>query len=234
MALSAKAYFATTEVQTRFGLTRHDLAYLVENGLLKASVRVWDVLIEEGCYEQDADGAPFRLPIERRPFSGLLDLRAKDASRLFRDQGAAIDAFAAAEGEYLVVLRPEDGVEVRLDDLVIRREERDRFERAQRPAPPAPANGQPFKVLGDYREVIAGGRSFHLGSCQAEVVRLLHAAAKTGEPWRHGKAVLGAAGSSCTRMADLFKSQRHWRELIVSDARGHYRLNIPLSLNALP
>jgi hypothetical protein len=29
-------------------------------------------------------------------------------------------------------------------------------------------------------------------------------------------------------MADLFKSQRHWRELIASDGRGHYRLNIPL------
>ena len=234
MALSAKAYFALAEIQTRLGLTRHDLAYLVENGLLKVSVRVWDVLIEEGCYEQDADGAPFRLPTERRPYSGLLDLRAQDASRLFRDQGAVIDAFAAAEGEYRVVLRPEGGVPVRLDDLVIRREERDRFEREQQPAPPPRANGQPFKVLGDYKEVIAGGRSFHLGSCQAEVVRLLHAAAKTGEPWRHGKAVLGAAGSSCTRMADLFKSQRHWRELIVSDARGHYRLNIPLSLNALP
>ena len=33
MALSAKAYFALTEIQARFGLTRYDLAYLIENGL---------------------------------------------------------------------------------------------------------------------------------------------------------------------------------------------------------
>jgi hypothetical protein len=106
---------------------------------------------------------------------------------------------------------------VRLDDLVVRRDERERFEWEQRPAPPK-LNGHAFKVLGDYKEVIVAGRSFHLGACQAEVVRLLHEAAKTEEPWRYGKAVLAAAGSSCTRMADLFKSQQHWRELIASDA----------------
>jgi hypothetical protein len=227
MVLSQKAYYALDEIQTRLGLTRHDLGYLVENGLLKASVRVWDVLIEEGCYERDADGQWFRLPTDHRRVSGLLDLRAKDAYRLFRDQVAVIDAFDAADGEYVVVLRPEDGIEIRLADLVVRREERDRFEREQRPAPPR-LNGQAFKVLGDYKEVILGGRSFHLGACQAEVVRLLHEAANTEEPWRYGKAVLATAGSSCTRMADLFKSQRHWRELIASDGRGHYRLAIPL------
>ena len=225
--LSEKAYYALAEIQTRFGLSRHDLAYLVENGLLKASVRLWDVLIEEGSFERDADGRSFRLPTDHRRFSGLLDLRAKDAYRLFRDQVAVVDAFDAAEGEYVLLLRPEDGVEVRLDDLVVRREARDRFEREQRPAPPR-LNGHAFKVLGDYKEVIIGGRSFHLGPCQAEVVRMLHEAAMTGEPWRYGKAVLAAAGSSSTRMADLFKSQRHWRELIASDGRGHYRLAIPL------
>jgi hypothetical protein len=80
-----------------------------------------------------------------------LDLRAQDASRLFRDQGAVIDAFAAAEGEYRVVLRPQHGVEVRLDDLLIRREERDRFEREQQPAPRSPPSS-----CRRQREAIAG------------------------------------------------------------------------------
>lgn len=225
--LSDKAYFGLDEIQTRFGLSRCDLAYLLENGLLKASVRVWDVLIEEGAYERGTDGRMLRLPFDQRCASGLLELRARDAYRLFRDQVAVIDTFDTKNGEYLVLLRPEEGIEVRLDDLVIRREERDRFVREQRPAPPR-LNGQALTVVGDYKEVIIGGRSFRLGPCQAEVVRLLHQAARTEEPWRHGKAVLAAAGSSSTRMADLFKSQRHWRELIASDGRGHYRLAIPL------
>jgi hypothetical protein len=227
MPLREKAYFGLEEIQTRLGLKRRDLTYLLENGLLKASVRVWDAVIEEGEYDRAADGQTFRLPTDQRRFSGLLDLRPKDTYRLFRDQTALINAFDAPEGAYLVLLRPEAGIEVRLDDLVVRRDERDRFERMQRPSP-AKLNGHAFKVIGDYKEVIVAGRSFHFGACQAEVVRLLHEAAKTEEPWRYGKAVLAAAGSSCTRMADLFKSQRHWRELIASDGRGHYRLAIPL------
>jgi hypothetical protein len=227
MPLRDKAYFRLDEIQARLRLSRGDLTYLVENGLLKASVRIWHALMEEGEYDRAADGQTFRLPIEQRRFSGLLDLRPEDTYRLFRDQTALINAFDAPEGAYLVVLRPEDGVEVRLDDLVVRRDERDRFERQQRPAPPR-INGNAFKVVGDYKQVIIADRLFHLGTCQAEVVRLLHEAAKTEEPWRYGKAVLAAAGSSCTRMADLFKSQRHWRELIASDGRGHYRLAIPL------
>ena len=225
--LSEKAYYALAEIQARLGLTRHDLGYLVENGLLKASVRVWDAVIEKGEYDRAADGQTFRLPDRSAPFlrparsarQGCLPAVPRSDRRHRR--------LRCSEGEYLVLLRPEDGIEVRLDDLVVRRDERDRFERTQRPAPPK-LNGHAIKILGDYKEVIVAGRSFHLGACQAEVVRLLHEAAKTEEPWRYGKAVLAAAGSSCTRMADLFKSQRHWRELIASDGRGHYRLAIPL------
>jgi hypothetical protein len=131
MPLREKAYFGLEEIETRLRLV-----YLVENGLLKASVRVWDAVIEEGEYDRAADGQTFRLPTDQRRFSGLLDLRPKDAYRLFRDQIAVIDAFDAPEGEYLFVLRPEDGIEVRLDDLVVRRDERDRFERTQRTALP--------------------------------------------------------------------------------------------------
>lgn len=225
--LSDKAYFGLDEIQARFGLSRRDLAYLIENGLLKTSVRVWHVLVEEGYYEHDAQAGHFRVPCDQRHVSGLLDLYTWDAYRLFRDQAALIDSFDAAEGDYCVLLRPEDGIEVRLDDLVVRREERDRFAREHRPPTPR-CNGQAFTVVGDYKEVIVNGRSFHLGSCQAKVVRLLHAAAKTKDPWRHGKVVLADAGSLSTRMADLFKSQRHWRELIESDRRGHYRLASPL------
>jgi hypothetical protein len=42
-----------------------------------------------------------------------------------------------------------------------------------------------------------------------------------------GKLILGEAGSSSTRMSDVFKSQPHWRRLIDSDGRGRYRLRVP-------
>jgi hypothetical protein len=227
MPLRERAYYGLDEIQARLKLTRRELLYLVENGLLKASARVWDAVIDEGEYDRAADGQTFRLPTDQRRFSGLLDLRPQDAYRLLRHQTAVVNAFDAPEGQYLVLLHPEDGIEVHVDDLVVHRDERDRFDRTQRPSPPR-VTGDAFRVVGDYKQVIIAGRSFHLGACQAEVVRLLHEAAKTEEPWCYGKAVLAAAGSSCTRMGDLFKSQRHWRQLIASDGRGHYRLAIPL------
>ena len=89
-------------------------------------------------------------------------------------------------------------------------------------------NAPSLRAAPDYRDVAINGHSFTLGDCQAAVVRILHDAARAGTPWKHGKVVLAQAGSSCTRMADLFKSQPRWRVLIASDRRGRYRLNIPL------
>ena len=55
-------------------------------------------------------------------------------------------------------------------------------------------------------------------------VRALHEAARRGEPWQSGKAILAAAGSRSLKMSDVFKSKKNWRLLIESDGRGAYRL----------
>ena len=70
---------------------------------------------------------------------------------------------------------------------------------------------------------------YTLGPIQAKVVSILYDAATTGSPWRHGQQVLAEAGSRCTRISDLFKTQAEWRKLIQSDKRGKYRLNIKFS-----
>jgi len=68
MPLRERAYYGLDEIQARLKLTHRELLYLVENGLLKASVRVWDVLIEAGEYDRAADGQTFRLPDRSAPF----------------------------------------------------------------------------------------------------------------------------------------------------------------------
>ena len=92
-------------------------------------------------------------------------------------------------------------------------------------------NGQPMEEAtfihsADYLEVRCNGCRFKLGPIQAEVVRALHEAAQAGAPWQNGKAILSRAGSKSLRMADVFKSQKDWRQLIRSDRRGGYRLNL--------
>jgi hypothetical protein len=70
---------------------------------------------------------------------------------------------------------------------------------------------------------------FHLGPIQAKIVKQLHKAALTNEPWRSGTLLLEGAGSTSIKLADVFKSKRHWRRLIESDRRGKYRLRLPAS-----
>ena len=229
MSLIDKAYFTLEEIEERWQLPRRDVVYLAENGLLKLSVRLFNVRLERGYYDELTDGDWSSVPTERRGFSGLQDIGQHDAFRLFRDGQATIDRFDAPAEEYCEVLEPPEGIPVRASEVVVRREERDRVERqhglmrAGTPRRPA------FQQLNDYNEVHLSGLIFKLGSVQSRVVRQLHKAALAGEPWCNGKTVLEAAGSACTRLADLFKSQRHWRELIESDGRGRYRLLLPPS-----
>ena len=81
-----------------------------------------------------------------------------------------------------------------------------------------------FRASTDYSHIRCSGHEFRLGAIQAQVVRILHAAALRGDPWQSGKAVLASAGSRSLKMSDVFKSQKNWRLLIESDRRGDYRL----------
>ena len=87
--------------------------------------------------------------------------------------------------------------------------------------------GMPFWHAPDYSEVRLHGQSFPFtGPIQRAVVRILHAAAETSEPWCLGKTILQKAGSTDLnmRMVNLFGRHVAWKVLILSDGRGKYRL----------
>lgn len=225
-----KAYFTLPELLERWAIAEADLIYLAENDRLRLSVRVFGLPVEFGDHEQSAQGEWLRIPLERQCFSGLLDLYAHDAFRLFRAGEVSLTEFRTPVAAY-ASLRDEAGLlHVIIGDLLVRREERDRFERETgfRGAPERgilPPQLSDFRASPDYHEVHCAGHNFRLGPIQAQVVRALHEAARTGAPWVSGKSVLAAAGSRSLRMADVFKSQLHWRHLILSNRRGDYRLN---------
>jgi hypothetical protein len=226
MSLIDKAYFTLEEIEERWQLPHRDVVYLAENGLLKLSVRLFNVRLEWGEFEDFSNGHWNRIPTDQRWFSGLQDLREHDAFRLFRDGQAQIDQFAMPEEHHYCHLRePTDSLTIRVCDVVVQRQERDRVEKEHGLAGATrPAVTSIFRQANDYGEVHVAGRVFNLGPVQSRVVKQLHRAAITGDPWCSGKALLAAAGSSSTRLADLFKSQRDWRQLIESDRRGNYRL----------
>ena len=221
-----KAYFTLPEILDRWSISEADLIYLAENDKLRLSVRVFGVPLELGDYEKTHEGEHFRVPTEQSRFSGLLDLYAQDVFQLFRCSEVHLSEFRTPRASYATLYGEADPIFVMIGDLLLRREERDRFEAetgflGAETGPQLPV----FSASPDYQDVRCSGHQFRLGPIQAQVVRALHEAARRGEAWQSGKEILSAAGSKSLKMSDVFKSQKQWRSLIESNGRGNYRLN---------
>lgn len=220
-----KSYFTLPEILARWSIKDADLAYLAENAKLRLSIRVFGLPIEFGHHEEVDPGIFVAMPSEIRRFSGLLDLYPQDLYAIFRGQEVAPTDFQAPDAGYARLLDDHVPPLVRKGDLVIRQHERDRFEKEEAAGfgPGATSTGA-FSASADYQHVEFKGQSFRFGPIQAAVVRALHEAALAGSPWQNGKSVLERAQSQSLRMSDVFKSKPNWRQLILSDGRGSYRL----------
>ena len=88
-----------------------------------------------------------------------------------------------------------------------------------------------FTANKDYTVVCIGPAEFHFGDMQAAVVRELHRASLTPEPWCSGKVLLHQAGSDSGNVGDLFRRHRNpsWRDLIEYRHNGKYRLSVGAS-----
>jgi len=220
-----KAYFTLPEILDRWSMPEADLIYLAENDKLRLSVRVFGLPVEFGDYEMTDDGRRYNVPVERKHFSGLVDLNARDAFRLFRCGELVVTEFRTPKADYASLWDDAEPVLFNVGDLLLRREERDRFEAKSGFSGARAEAAQPtFHASPDYHHVRCQGRDFRLGPIQAQVVRVLHDAARAGNPWLSGKTILAAAGSRSLKMSDVFKSQKHWRDLIASNQRGLYSL----------
>ncbi|MDT8854854.1 hypothetical protein RNZ50_07445 [Paracoccaceae bacterium Fryx2] len=221
----AKAYFTLAEVLDRWSLPEADVAYLAENDQLRLSIRILNLPIEFGDFEETDDGRCYSIPCERSSFNGLLDLHVQDVFQLFRTGEVSVTRFRTTKADYACFFGSRETLKTRKPDLVLSREERDRFEAKSGFREAAGVKqAKAFHASADYHNVRCNGHEFQLGPIQAQVVRILHAAAQRGEPWQSGKAVLGEAGSRSLKMSDIFKSKKDWPLLIESNGRGAYRL----------
>jgi hypothetical protein len=226
MVFIEKHYFNLRETAARWALEADDLAYMAENGELQVSVRVDHVRLERGFVKKCGD-EELRIPHQRMWYTGVVDLTRRDAFLVFRSGKRSVCEFhTSGPDEYAALIDPTAAIVVRRDHVVIRREERDRIEAVHESAGRTVAEGIGFQHSSDYRHVRLGTAEMALGAVQAEVVRLLHQAAMTDNPWCDGKTLLSKAGATSLRMSDVLKSQKHWRLLILSDGRGRYQLRL--------
>jgi hypothetical protein len=85
-----------------------------------------------------------------------------------------------------------------------------------------------FTANEDYTFVRIGTAEFHFGDLQAAIIRELHLASRTAEPWCRGKELLDAARSNSNNVGDLFRRHLNpsWRVLIEYRHNGKYRLAV--------
>jgi hypothetical protein len=224
MRLVQKDYFTVEELIERWEMPRRDFEYLAENGHLRLSVRLAGVALEWGEYERHGPSCWFQVTTQVGLYAGLLDLMESDVLKLFRHGEALVEYFHAENPAYCRTAEGDDPICVRLADVLVRDHERLRAENWMQAASAKRRKPAGFSQTNDYKQVSCDGLDFHFGPVQSAIVAILHRASMDGSPWCSGKAILEQAGSVSTRMADVFKSQPHWRKLIQSNRRGLYRL----------
>ena len=235
MVFQDKAYDRLHNLWKRWGISQEDAYYAIENGLLRACVWMPMRYVERGVIK---DG---KFIYEQHEYKeGFLGVRPEDFRHICSTGRAKLRIFRSVKREgnilRLAYEPPQPALMVRIYDLVVLKEERVKFEQDYNITvgkmlhlPEKPGFDGTFNYSNDYRHVILEGEEYHLGDVQARVIEQLHDAARSRQPWVHGKTLIYESGSHAMRMRDIFKHKLNWRKLILSNDRGYYRLNIPLN-----
>lgn len=234
MAIPERAYDRLQNLWRRLGLSQEDIYYAIENDQLRTSVWMPMRFMERGVIK---DGKFVFVRHECR--EGFIGVRPQDFHRICSTGRAKLRIFRSVRQEdhilRLAYEPPQPGITVRIHDLVVLQDDRKRFEQNYDLPhddntlhfPVKPGVEGNFRYSNDYRHITLNGHEYRLGDVQARIIEQLHDAARSRQPWIHGKTLIYESGSQALRVRDIFKHQRKWRELIKSDDRGYYRLNIP-------
>ena len=85
-----------------------------------------------------------------------------------------------------------------------------------------------FEILSsDFTCILWHGREMKFGVSQGKIIEQLWKAREAGEPWVYGKRLLTSIGSGAERVRSLFHKNKNWKDLILTDYKGKYRLNLP-------
>lgn len=234
MPIPEKQYTRLEALLARWNLSKDDVFYAVENGLLQCCAWLQPRYMERGAEENGCF-----LPNQHQRCHGLVRVRPQDCHAIFQDQEVLAHSFIPldAPDELLRITHepPQPYVCLRIQHLLVMCEEQRRFEslysircrcKSKRQRHKHAHSKPDIRTYNDYKEVVIHGRTHHLGQVQAEIVRHLHEASKGQNPWVHGKTLLANSCSQAARFQDVFKNKSGWRDLIESDGRGHYRLNL--------
>jgi len=144
-------------------------------------------------------------------------LDCKDIYRLFKNKEQKIEICDKLDNAMVCI-------DAQFCDIVIPVDVVERFEASYSERPQEDL----IKVLqSDFSYIVFRGREHTFGETQAKIIKRLYLAYMDGNPWQYGKRLLADAGAGSERIHSVFKGKNNWQEVIISDHRGRFRLNLP-------
>ena len=237
MPFPERQYYTLSQAAARWNTTLEEVQHAIVTGKLYASMWLFPTYTYT-ITEHSPDNAT-RHPAQQ--LQGYVRVAPESCRIIFSKGVVKRRRFLTRQTNthYLIVEHLEK-VKIRIGDLLILTEDMRSFEKAynlvagkpcrvisvHKIKRDVPVQTQPmFSQQNGYRFVRLNGYQFTFGEIQATIVRQLHEASLSDNPWIHGKILLSNAGSSGMIMRNAFRHQTHWKELIHSNGRGYYRLS---------
>ena len=199
-----KEFFTITELMTRWEASIYDVRYIAEHGLIKIYAR--PAAIDTSVYLLHHQEQAERL--RQCPLS------KSDIYRLF----------CCTRDSTVSVCPLQDLCELCLgfDDMVALATDIEQFENEN--------HDTGFRLLSpDFSYFIMNGQEYMFGETQAKIIKHLWQANVNGNPWQYGKRILADIGSGSDRIKSVFNHNPDWKNVINSDGKGKYKLNLPPS-----
>ncbi len=212
--------YELAELADRWNLSPADVRSWVGQEILKLCVRVvaQPALLSE--QELTAEGEPFWVPVEEKPFSGLGDLTSRDAFRLVCDEGGRVtDLFLP--GDRMLTLRGGEGIHFYYEDLLVRLGHAEQLQCRMFGAP------RIEQEAFDYRLFVYDEMEFAFTLPQARALEFMMRQTCGGAPDQHYTEILKAVGSASQRLSSLFSRKPNWTRLLkkTTGNRGWYYLD---------
>lgn len=192
MALPEKNYYSLCDVGERWKVLPQDVRYYAENGLLEIQTWLPEIIVKIFRNKKMEDGQIAPVQIGVSDFKGYAVVETDALREIFRHNTHAVIKFKTpCIGDFIKMFDPRTPFMLAINDLVISKCERDRFERECgievantahqiKISPPPPSfSGRPSVMHKIEKEFYARAASGKLLPTLAGESRHLHAWAKT-------------------------------------------------------
>lgn len=230
MVFRQKVYDRLKALSQHWEISLDDICYSIEIGKLRACVWLPPRHVEVGTIRNKR----FEF-LRYETMEGLVGIRPQDFRIIVSKGYKNLRHFHSLEMTEQIIQLPHEppspSYRATLDAVFVLRSDQEEFERRHflnvvQMQPKRPVPDTTFIHSPDYRHVQFGKCRFLFGEVQAQVVRHLHRASSTSQPWVHVDTLIEISGANADRLRDIFRSKKNWKKLIMMDGKGYYRLNI--------